>query len=439
MQPLQESIEEDFLADDNWEDFLADFLGSPVPPGPGSQGSNVVMDSTPTPAAPPVLLHVPPDQLQQLALPTPSSPWASTDLGPQLEGVLAECPEEVLQSSIYTDLGKLMSVYAGPQPTLHSSKKAIARVTNVDVQRVGGLLNLYASALHELEKSTRVVFEHRLASSGARLIAYFEFARYDETPMRISHLQSTAVSTGHKPDEAVAEDSHGQETQSSHPKAVATTKATTTSKLLGSEQRYGMVCVPAASDEEPSPKPICFLGTMPGLVQLLGRATADDCNAALTRITSTSEAAERFAIKVRVATTDKGSANFLTEQKILSQRSPEWSTVQQPCVVHIIATMHSKSFLELQPTISGMINLALVLGFGENMSNFRRSLAAVVSSKLQVVQGTPPLDATAHRQWVLELYCSTGSKAALKSFCLMPSQTVTGDAPTSCSTMFQLV
>eukprot|EP00971_Amphidinium_carterae_P281411 5587099-Amphidinium_carterae.1 len=68
--------------------------------------------------------------------------------------------------------------------------------------------------------------------------------------------------------------------------------------------------------------------------------------------------------------------------------------------------------------IRGMTHFALSLSIGSAMDRFRRSLVEVVKQRLVIQYGTCSLEATQYKEFVLELFCSAGSKVSLKRFLL---------------------
>ena len=205
-------------------------------------------------------------------------------------------------------------------------------------------------------------------------------------------------------------------------------RTTATSKLLASEQKFGMVVKPSAAAEGIGETPaIVIMGHAPNHVQILTSSEASCMSNALYRSSTLSKHAEAFHMKVRVATTDKGKANPKTEEHFASSssRGSGWSRLHLPCLVHVVATIHSRGLLELQSDISGLVNLSLCLAFGEMMAKFRSALARVLSKRVRFIRGTPPASALRFQQWALDMFCSSGPKSAVKRHLL--SQLLNGN------------
>ena len=74
--------------------------------------------------------------------------------------------------------------------------------------------------------------------------------------------------------------------------------------------------------------------------------------------------------------------------------------------------------MEFKDDFSGLVNLALVLSFNENMSAFRRSLATVISAKLHIHKGVPTQRALDYKRWALQTFCSGGPKSEIRRYLL---------------------
>ena len=90
-------------------------------------------------------------------------------------------------------------------------------------------------------------------------------------------------------------------------------------------------------------------GSHLGCIRILDRATSECMFPSLLRSACTPQEINDVPFKVRICTTDKGSANQAIEELIASSRPRSWSRMHLPCCVHIAATIHSKSLVDFQP------------------------------------------------------------------------------------------
>ena len=103
----------------------------------------------------------------------------------------------------------------------------------------------------------------------------------------------------------------------------------------------------------------------------------------------------------------------------MGQRGGGWCYLGMPCNVHIVSRCHTRVFNLVEEQVSGFINFSLSLSTGPSMTRFRASLATcLVESGLEIIPGVCPPEAAAYRTFILELFCSSGTKVALRQ-CLL--------------------
>ena len=74
----------------------------------------------------------------------------------------------------------------------------------------------------------------------------------------------------------------------------------------------------------------------------------------------------------------------------------------------------TSTFRLLEETVSGMINVSLVLAMGATMASFRRALGSLVRQRLVVKRGASPEEASEYRHWVLDTFCKKGAHHVLR-------------------------
>ena len=334
-----------------------------------------------------------------------------------------EVVEQTPDFAILEELSKICRFYLSPgKPHLHISKEGISQLTGVPAKNVEPLLNSFAPTFWQAERAEQALLEKAVVESGATLVAYLEFVRFDETPMKVGHKQVSSVSTP-----MAAQRARTQGAQSSQKPSVARPEATelqlprlaTTSKMLAVENRFLMLLkVDVAVDTEQPAEFIALCGTSLTPLRLVDRATGSSLRRCVGDASPASTWAESFPVKMRVTTTDQAQANMAAEKGVLHDRGHSWGSLHLPCNMHMVAMAFSKTFSLCEEQISGMVNLALCLSVGGNMVKFREALAEVVGARLVVLKGVPPPEVETHRRCILELFGQTGRNIAVRNYLL---------------------
>eukprot|EP00971_Amphidinium_carterae_P036920 725702-Amphidinium_carterae.2 len=140
------------------------------------------------------------------------------------------------------DIHAVGEYYLSKQPKLHASKEAVAKLTNVAVDKIESSVNRVANCMLHFERIDRRGLEEALLHLDADPLLYIDLSKFDETPMKVktkealtqmlpqpSGLDSSGVlaSGGTLPHALMKSDVVG--------------RAAVPSKLLASEQRYAML------------------------------------------------------------------------------------------------------------------------------------------------------------------------------------------------------
>ena len=167
---------------------------------------------------------------------------------------------------------------------------------------------------------------------------------------------------------------------------------------------------------------VSFVQRQPCALNIVDRNTGACLREQQLRISDASKAMTLFKARLRATCTDRGSGNAPCERALAAERF-KWpqGRVQWACEVHKTATIHEE-VLNVQPldaTISGMIRTALALRSGTGMQRFREALVQEVRSRLQVLCGPPPREATAYRRTMLNMFVRHGASTATKRLLLV--------------------
>ena len=183
----------------------------------------------------------------------------------------------------------------------------------------------------------------------------------------------------------------------------------TTSKMFALEQKYIMLL--KFDDHVGSGSgPNLVAVSVPGLaaLRLIEKSTGPNMKQCLAAASTMSSWAQHFKVKARITTTDEAPANFAAEREMVTERGDGWLSLHLGCNMHRIARSFARTFALLDEHITGLMNLSLVLGFGGTMLKFREAMVAIVESKLTIVKGSPPPEAQAYKEFMMDLFCSKG-------------------------------
>eukprot|EP00971_Amphidinium_carterae_P341413 6480195-Amphidinium_carterae.2 len=289
---------------------------------------------------------------------------------------------------------------------LHASKASRAMILGVDAAVIEPSLGMLASIVMHLEKQCRMRLEEHVCNCGGELLMYVDFARYDETPMKVTIDQSTDELL---PVGLSTSGGQGDEHDSKlHAGACGIrTKTTMTSNC--------------------SAKVVLLKSDLLSFNQLLGKkATGMVLAKALLQSGTPSEHADKFMLKVRVASTDAAASNIVCERQLMETRDDQWTSMQLFCIVHVTAGILTKTMTLVDDDVSGMLNYALSLNGAGSTLDFRKALAAVVMKRPFIVQrGLPPLDVVEYNKFIIALFGSTGTRVAEREAIL--ERVCTGD------------
>ena len=317
---------------------------------------------------------------------------------------------------------KLADMLMDAPTALHASKEAMARVIAEPASKMETATTALADAVFHTDHYHRSNLETIIGASAAELLLYLELSKYDETPMKVAYkeplLPQTSNTAAAEPDIRSAEAGTADmaSTQAEH-----YMKTTSVAKLLATDNRVAMLLkLPTPSGTGHDPRPLLVIGSTLTCLQMLERATGSVMFNAISQNQNESLVASKFAMKVRSVTADMAGANSVAEKLVMGQRPADWCHLYFPCNVHIVARCHSRVFHLVDPHIQGLLHFSLSLGVGSALTRFRASLAAVLAHDdlLQVIPGSPSAEAVRYREFVIDLFCSSGGNQTLRRYLL---------------------
>ena len=147
---------------------------------------------------------------------------------------------------------KLATFYLQQASKIHISKRALSTLLTLDPYKIEPALNTLSSTVLQLDKMDRSNFEELIANSNVELIAYVDFHRYDDTPLRVKveHLLPSS-STSLQPSTAVASTDTIQPPPAMPGSQPVVAKTAVRSKVLACENKFGMLLgLPAADGSD---------------------------------------------------------------------------------------------------------------------------------------------------------------------------------------------
>ena len=314
---------------------------------------------------------------------------------------------------------------SGDVPNL-TSWEVLSVITGVPRQSLPQLFTRCAAVINHLSASRVWRMERMLASSFRRvdLIHHIEFVQYDETPLptrltgdpagaqEIASYRrggQLALADGPANSGAIcqiaATGALGVRQGQGHQKIVQTRKHTAVVVRLGEQLAT-----------------LAYEG--PARLSVIESATADVLKRQQLSVSETTRIAAIFQGHTRAATTDAHPSNICVESSISRDRSAVGCgcpSLHLLCEVHKTAGIYKKTFAPLDSRITGVIRCALSMRTAGGMSVFRSCMREEIASRIEVLDGHPPLAARVYKMCLLKVFASQGSCAttrrALLSLC----------------------
>ena len=255
---------------------------------------------------------------------------------------------------------------------------------------------LHSSAISALGK---------LSPPPARLVAFVESVRYDEATSVLGVAQPDEINaaTAPAPLDAIA-DRLGELLE--REVLVETVPA----KVFQTESSWGAIVDVSEGPSGSPPEYIWVTSDAVHTPQALQRTTAE-CIARALLMSSVvrHQSAAGFAWRMRLVTSDRYEAQLAAEKGVVAAR-PGWQLLHLACEIHMNNSCQRKALAAIDPSITGMIRLALSLRLGGWMREFRRCLFQEVLESLDVVEGASTRAEAMHRRQCVTMFMGVGPR-----------------------------
>ena len=294
-------------------------------------------------------------------------------------------------------------------------------------------LQLLASSLLETDRMLRTCMEEEVvAKKQAKqqeqdLISYVDGSAYDETPMPLviadmpDQSQLDAIA-----DSLPAVDPAGGDRPASVMRVptlpiLSTDPYKAPVKLLQSEQKFGLL----VRLDDPGMAYGIIVGENVNWIQRISSTSHPCIVGAQEKTSSVTKASAEFKHRARTNCSDEAKSNPLAERVLLRRRGGRWSSWRYGCEVHKCATAFEHTFSLLHDTVSGMLNCALSLNFGSNISTFRTLVKVNLKERVRFITQPADPEATAFKMMMMRCFLNTGSNKSYK--CTLLHQLLQGD------------
>jgi hypothetical protein len=308
-----------------------------------------------------------------------------------------------------------------------NSKVQTAELANTSRKKLDNFSDCLASCVihvgHWLWATLDKHVLDRVTSQGRH--AYVSQALYDETPMTLRSFGASEKAKSFLTLEtkmpAIAASSASTDTvvirqrnpwnPASNEKAATSAEAC---KIVQLETCSAILIEPEAGHF------IGIVASFPNHLSLVERCTARCLMAVNFMHACASPAANSYAQRLRMPTTDNASANNLCEKTIAGHGLRfNWKLWHEISGVHIVASIYGHLFRLFRPTFRGVLHNALSLKIGAHMNLFRKALREEIAARgIRVVQGSPPKRAQDHRIRMIRVFCSSGGNVLSRQMLL---------------------
>jgi len=351
-------------------------------------------------AAPAALPQVPKEKLKLLQHSNSSSdPWPVAAAFQQF--VEHTMPLEPADEDANDQFSKMSSFYLAGRSSRIMSQSATSQALGVDPRLLQQHLRRLANTALHMDVSAKAIVERvaGTALSDDDLVAYVDYARYDETPLPVG-----TSARAQPPSRAASSTESRVVQQTPLPKLASACRTTTApNKILQSESRFGFIVRVGGLLR-------IVIGGTASFLQHLERTTAECLAEATRRRGHLNDFAHRFPFKSRITTVDGYLANDRAERQTVRERPEGWSRLPLLCDVHRIAGAHKYTFDLVPETIRGQIAFALSLNEGAALEVFRKHLREQIAKRFVLLRGTPPAECAAYRQHLVRLCLSQGPR-----------------------------
>lgn len=338
-----------------------------------------------------------------------------------LTGVLDACvqlrklPKEAIDEPVRLAVVSLLE--PGPLPT--ASKKVRAESLGLTTARLDVVLPMVGASIVVSDRGQRGDLEKAIARSrpASDLLLYADFCAYDETPLPIIVRDDSPAGAHSSPTQPQQQEGRARGADTfcnfGHGSVLTPMLSSSSSaqKVLQTVQGGGLLI-------KLGDRHVVLLSSTVCNLTVMSSGTAAITKEAQLQVSGVSRASTKFAQCMRIACTDRASANILAERELVLERGSSWSTLHTFCDIHRTASAHDKSFSLMPESVSGMIHCALAMRSGAALCRFRFCMRQEVESRFKVKHGRPSEAAKAYKVGVLRLFVSHGSRLGVRRLLL---------------------
>ena len=317
-------------------------------------------------------------------------------------------PSTLLEEEASSVAASLLSAVAAPV----ASMRLQAAATCGSVQAFASRAQTAVATAAVCSRSARWELDEGLAvpRRGATPVLYLDYARYDETPMKVrtaggSQMQQRPgfEASGFAGAIALAPLSSSLIKWTPAEGELARTDGSH-GKILQSESSYGLLM-------KVGEKFVAVHSQVLVHLQNLESCTAKILLAAQVAHSSVSPACASFKLRLRASTTDRASSNMLAEKMLGEQLSASaFDNLHLGCEVHVVSRIHNRVLSLMSGTTAGVLRHSLSLQGGALMNTFRRAIRLEIRARggVRLLHGSPPVAVQRHRDFMLRLFCARG-------------------------------
>jgi hypothetical protein len=354
-----------------------------------------------------------------------SSPFAAT---PHVAPALAACVELANRTQAPMDdaIGKVAHFLTSGKESLLVSVEALAAFCKIERKTFPRMLSRIAYSLSSLLRYRIAQVDDALLTRLPRssLLQHVEFAQHDETPMatrtkgdaeQMHQLAQLRPADRSASSELVpAPKPNSQLCRLGASKALSLSATQEQQKIIQTQLGVGYLVLLSG-------RHVCItFSPIPSPLSCVERCTSASIKAQQLSVSHTTRASLAFKGRTRAVTTDGFSANPVAENSIASDRNGGVSNrLHVICDTHGVAGVYGKVFKPLDRHITGVIRTAMSLRNGAAMARWRKCLRLEVVDRLELLDGSPPREATEYKKFILRLFVSHGACLLMRRILLI--------------------
>eukprot|EP00971_Amphidinium_carterae_P197473 3919090-Amphidinium_carterae.1 len=324
----------------------------------------------------------------------------------QLAMAVGGCLTYASQAEVLLDkkVETLANTYLKRENFVVGSGVAMEKYFSMSANAIQSRLTRLACSCFVVQQYERALMESSLCQYLPQqdLLCYIDAGAYDETPMKVLLKDGTVMQlSGNSSFDQVP----GLRGTNGSVLALCPKSQTMIAKILQTKSTYGYLI-------RDSTGCVAITGQSFIPLQSMSSTKAAVLHQCLGRNSMVSLAAERFSIKCRSITVDRGASNKRAEEFLLSDRGASWATSIFFCCIHGLAGCHNKSFEALMTRhVKGALHLSLSLRVVSCWTTFRKALMMEIQCKLKVCLGAPPADTLEYKKNILSLFLDDSAQS----------------------------